>query len=139
MKKALAGVLAAGVFLAGAGTAFASSWKEANPIEVDRKVVLKDIEYRFNPAHHNHGAFEWRGALKDLDPGDGRNGYVRIRVENRGWVHYYGKQRSTVRMHHSNWEGSQLYTDDADISVCLDRGALRWDDCTNGVHFSTHR
>ncbi|MGW2489232.1 hypothetical protein ACWCV9_18745 [Streptomyces sp. NPDC001606] len=138
MKKALAGVVAAGVFLAGAGTAFASSWRSAKPM-AGGGVSFSQIEYRFHPAHHHNGAFEWKGDLKDERPGDGHNVYVQVQVEGRGWVRYYGKQRRTVRLHHFSWEGSQLYTDDASLGVCVDNGALEPDDCVPAVHFQNHR
>ena len=93
-------------------------------------------EYKFNPPGTHHGSFEWNGLLKDSVPEDGHNVYVQVRVEGHGWARYYGKQRSTVRMQHADWSGSQRYTDDAEIRACRDRGSLRPDNCSPTQSFS---
>ncbi|WBO66487.1 hypothetical protein [Streptomyces camelliae] len=138
MKKAVVGLLAAGVFLAGVGTAFAASWNDLGTREISG-AVLTEGHYRFNPPERNHGSFEWEGSLRDKNAGDGHNGYVRVRVEGHDWVRYYGKQGKTVHLHHSNWEGSQRYTDDADLNVCVDNAALARDECSRDQHISTRR
>jgi hypothetical protein len=92
-------------------------------------------QYRFNEAAQNHGSFEWSGQLKDALPGDNNNVYMLVRVEGHDWVRYDGKQRQTVFLHHSNWDGAQQYTDDADLRACRDRGTLRPDNCSPTRHF----
>ncbi|MFF7985949.1 hypothetical protein ACFZDK_43710 [Streptomyces sp. NPDC007901] len=134
MKKALASVVAAGIFLAGAGTAFASSWQKLPDLKT-RGAAFEQGFYRFNPAERNHGSFEWSGYLIDTDPDDNHNGYVQVRVEGHDWARYYGKQRQRVRLHHSNWDGAQRYTDDAYFRVCLDKGTLRPDNCSSPRHY----
>jgi hypothetical protein len=125
--------MAAGVFLTGAGTAFASSWRQL-PLMSARKVVFTRGQYRFNPPERNHGSFEWSGILQDRAPDDGDNGYVKVRVEGHDWVHYYGKQGKSVRMHHADWDGAQRHTVNAYMRVCVDRGALMPDLCSGELH-----
>lgn len=139
MKKVWAGVLAAAAFLSGAGTALgAVDWHDL-PQMRSSGVRFLEGEYRFNPPGQNHGAFEWKGGLKDADWGDGHNVYVLVRVESHGWVRYNGKQRKTVSLHHSNWDGAQRYTDDAEIKACRDRGSLHPDNCSLTQEYSTRR
>ncbi|MDX2676922.1 hypothetical protein [Streptomyces soliscabiei] len=96
-------------------------------------------QYRFNPAGRNHGAFEWQGDLKDSDPEDGHNVYMLVRVEGHGWVRYNGKQRKTVSLHQSNWDGAQRYTNNAKIKACRDRGSLHPDNCSFTESYSSGR
>jgi hypothetical protein len=139
MKRAMVGVVAAGLLLAGAGAALAAQQQGSIPLLDTRGVEFAEGHYKFNPPGTNHGAFEWSGLLSDIDTGDGHNVYVQVRVEGHGWARYYGKQRSAVRLHHSNWSGSQRYTDDASIRVCRDRGALHPDNCSRTEHFGLQR
>ncbi|MEV4446115.1 hypothetical protein [Streptomyces mirabilis] len=134
MKTAMAGVVAAGVFLVGAGTPMAGSWNRL-PRLTPTGVQFAQGQYRFNEAAQNHGSFEWSGQLKDALPGDNNNVYMLVRVEGHDWVRYNGKQRQTVFLHHSNWDGAQQYTDDADLRACRDRGTLRPDNCSPTRHF----
>ncbi|MFG2935989.1 hypothetical protein [Streptomyces sp. NPDC048282] len=133
MKKALTGVVVVGAFLAGAGTALAAPWRDLPKLQTPG-VALENGHYRFNSAERNHGSFEWDGDLRDTLPADGNNGYAEVRVEGHTWVRYDGKDRAKVHLHHSNWDGAQRYTDDADMRVCLDR-SFHPDSCTGVVHF----
>ncbi|PZT69527.1 hypothetical protein DN402_23500 [Streptomyces sp. SW4] len=123
------GAVAAGLFFGGAGAAVAASWHELPQMHTTG-VEFADGEYKFNPAGKNHGSFEWRGYLRDDAPRDGHNVYMQVKVEGHGWVRYNGKQRKTVHMHHSNWDGAQRYTEKAYIRACRDRGSLRPDNCS---------
>lgn len=139
MKKALAGVMAAAAFLMGAGTALgAADWRDM-PTLSSSGVRFLEGKYRFNPAGQNHGAFEWKGGLKDANAQDGHNVYMLVRVESHGWVRYNGKQGKTVSLHHSNWDGAQRYTDDAEIKACRNRGSLHPDNCSHTKSYSSGR
>ncbi|MBP5863823.1 hypothetical protein F3K20_14030 [Streptomyces scabiei] len=139
MKRAAVGVLvAAGLIFTAAGAALAAEQGEIPRLQAPGAAFV-DGRYKFNPPGTNHGSFEWAGILKDTNLRDGHNVYVQVRVEGHGWARYYGKQRSAVRLHHSNWSGSQRYTDDAAIRVCRDRGALHPDNCSRTEHFSLPR
>ncbi|MER6730858.1 hypothetical protein [Streptomyces puniciscabiei] len=134
MKKALAGLAAAGLILTAGGTA-AAAWSSAIPVLRSDGVGFADGRYRFNPAEVNHGAFEWSGKLRDANGGDGHNVYMQVRVEGHDWVRYDGKQKQSVWMHHSNWDGAQRYTENAYMRACRDRGSLRPDNCSPEQHF----
>ncbi|MFG2365216.1 hypothetical protein ACGFY3_26815 [Streptomyces mirabilis] len=134
MKTAMVGVVAAGVFLVGAGTPMVGSWHKL-PRLTPTGAQFAQGQYRFNETAQNHGSFEWSGQLKDALPGDNNNVYMLVRVEGHDWVRYNGKQRQTVFLHHSNWDGAQQYTDDADLRACRDRGTLRPDNCSPTRHF----
>ncbi|MFF3938090.1 hypothetical protein [Streptomyces phaeofaciens] len=130
MKNALLGVVAAGLLLVGAGSAVADSWHGLGTLETTGADLLGG-RYRFNPPERNHGSFEWRGDLRDMDHHDGHNVYMQVRVESHPWVRYKGKQRKTVTLHHSDWVGAQRYVNKAEIRVCRDRGSLRPDNCSD--------
>jgi hypothetical protein len=138
MKRAIIGAVTAGLILTAAGTALAV---QSGPIpRLDSGgVEFTDGKFKFNPPGTNHGAFEWSGRLTDLFNNDGHNVYMQVRVEGHSWVRYNGKQRGSVWMHHSNWDGAQRYTDDAKIRACRDRGSLRPDNCSDIKSFSHHR
>ncbi|BBC36522.1 hypothetical protein SGFS_078160 [Streptomyces graminofaciens] len=108
MRKAVAGLVAAGVFLAGAGTAVADSWRGMRHLR-STGVGFERAEYRFNPTGKNHGSFEWKGYLVDRIAGDDHNVYMQARAEGHNWSRYDGKQRRTVFLHHSTWSGAQQY------------------------------
>ncbi|MFD9039261.1 hypothetical protein [Streptomyces bottropensis] len=139
MKRAMVGVVAAGLLLAGAGAALAAQQQGSIPLLDTRGVEFAEGHYKFNPPGTNHGAFEWSGLLSDIDTGDGHNVYVQVRVEGHGWARYYGKQQREVRMHHFNWSGAQQYTNDAKIRACRDRGSLRPDNCSPTLSFHYDR
>ncbi|UUU21990.1 hypothetical protein [Streptomyces sp. DSM 40750] len=135
MKRAMVGMVAAALVLPGAGAALAAQQGKIPKLE-SRGVEFLDGHYEFHPPGTNHGSFEWSGLLKDSDPRDGHTVYVQVGVEGHGWARYYGKQRTTVRMHHSDWSGAKRSTDDAKIRVCRDRGSPRPDNCSPTVSFS---
>jgi hypothetical protein len=138
MKRAMVGIVAAGLVLTGAGAALAAQHGSI-PLLETRGGEFVDGNYKFNPPGTNHGAFEWSGVLRDVKPGDGHNMYVQVRVEGHGWARYYGKQRRAVRLHHLDWSGAQRYTDNASIRVCRDRGSLRPDNCSPTQDFQFPR
>ncbi|WP_329217124.1 hypothetical protein OG352_14160 [Streptomyces sp. NBC_01485] len=139
MRKLLVGVLATGAFLVGAGTAVGTAGWHGMPELHSSGVDFLEGEYRFNPAGQNHGAFEWKGQLKDADPEDGHNVYMLVRVEGHDWVRYNGKQGKTVSLHHSNWDGAQRYTSHADIKACRNRGSLHPDNCSRTKSYPSGR
>ncbi|WP_416985019.1 hypothetical protein [Streptomyces sp. T028] len=139
MKKVLTGVMAAAALLAGAGAVWgAGDWANIPRLN-SGGVLFLEGESRFNPAGQNHGAFEWKGKLKDAAPGDGHNVYMQVRVEGHTWVRYNGKQGKTVLLHHSNWDGAQRYTTRAEIRACRDRGSLHPDNCSHTAKFLAAR
>ncbi|MFF9129779.1 MULTISPECIES: hypothetical protein [unclassified Streptomyces] len=135
VKKMLVGWAAAGLFLVSGGTAFANAWGLPIGYLYSGGVEMRDGRYLFNRPFTNHGAFEWEGHLKDTLPADGHNVYMQVRIEEHDWVRYYGKQKSVVWLHKSNWDGAQLYTQKAELRVCRDRGSLRPDNCSRTVRF----
>ncbi|MFD6312208.1 hypothetical protein [Streptomyces nigra] len=148
-RKLAVSALAAGLFLTGMGTAFATADREAPSAAEARAawkgipklnsggVQFKDGKYKFEPAHTNRGAFHWKGSLKDADHGDGHNVYMQVRVEGYDWSRFNGKQRKTVWLDKLSYDGAALHTDDAWIRACRDRGSLRPDNCS--VTKSYHR
>jgi hypothetical protein len=128
------GLLTAGLFAVGAGTAVAVSWHTIPELETGGAKFIKG-EYAWWPAGQNHGGFEWKGKLRDADPNDGDNVYMQVKVEGYDWSRYNGKQKETVPVGALNWAPPQRYTDDADMRVCRDRGSLRPDNCSPTKHF----
>ncbi|MCK1821112.1 hypothetical protein MTQ10_16185 [Streptomyces sp. XM83C] len=138
MKRALVGVVTAGLLLSASGTALAAWGTRIEPLE-SKGVAFTWGEYRFNPPQVNHGSFEWQGRLTDTDPNDRHNVYMMVRIEAHDWVRYYGKQKQKVWMHHSNWDGAQLYTHIVKIKACRDRGSLRPDNCSQELTYTNPR
>ncbi|MEU5630552.1 hypothetical protein ACH47C_02795 [Streptomyces rishiriensis] len=138
MNRTVAGVLAVGLLLAGMGSAVADSWR---PIKATTTTgaAFESAEHRFNPPERDRGSFEWRGNLRDDDYGDGHSVYLQVRVEGYSWVRYDGKQRQSVRLHHSMRAGAQRHTDHAEIRVCRNRGSLHPDNCSPVRKFSASR
>ncbi|WP_308400727.1 hypothetical protein [Streptomyces sp. AS02] len=140
-RKLAVGVLATGLFLTGMGTAFAGA--DGGSSEVQARAAWKNIpkltsggvefysgQYKFEPSHTNHGAFHWKGNLKDASPNDGHNVYMQVKVEGYDWNRFNGKQKKTVWLDKLVWDGAALHTDDAWIRACRDRGSLRPDNCS---------
>lgn len=138
MKSAVLGAVAAGLLVVGAGAAVADSWHKIPSMKTGG-ADFQDGRHRFNPPERDHGSFEWEGKLRDTNRADGHNVYLLVRVEAHPWVRYKGKQRKTVSLHHSNWDGAQLYTNKAEMKVCRDRGSLRPDNCSRINLFSHPR
>ena len=138
MKRVAVGAVVAGLIFAAAGAALALEQGRIPKLQ-SAGSQFDEGAYKFNPPGANHGAFEWSGTLTDTSPRDGHNVYVQVKVEGHGWARYYGTQGRAVWLHHSDWSGSQRYTDDAWIRVCRDRGVLNPDNCSRVVHFSYKR
>ncbi|MFI9564118.1 hypothetical protein [Streptomyces rishiriensis] len=129
VKRAVLGLSAVGLVLSAAVAAFASPVKGDIPTLETTGVAFTGGKYVFNRPGVNHGAFEWSGWLRDTIGADQHNVYVELKVQGHDWVRYYGKQRSSVKLHHSNWNGAQRYTGEARFRACRDRGTLRPDNC----------
>ncbi|MEU3616702.1 hypothetical protein ABZ725_31025 [Streptomyces sp. NPDC006872] len=136
VKRVVLGVASVGLVLSAAVAAFASPVKGGIPRLDTEGVRFSGAKYEFNRPGVNHGAFEWSGLLEDRSATDGHNVYVEAKVHGHEWVRYYGKQRSSVRLHKSNWDGAQRYTGEARLRVCRDRGSLRPDNCIPERKFS---
>jgi hypothetical protein len=134
MRKLAAGALTVGLFALGAGTAVAASWHTIPTLKTDG-ARFEDGQYKLWPAGQNHGAFEWRGNLKDTLPDDGHNVYVQVKVEGYDWSRYNGTQKKTVSLDKLNWDGAARYTDDAYIRVCRDKGSFNPDNCSVTKHY----
>jgi hypothetical protein len=128
VKKFVVGLTVAGLFLVGAGTAFATSPRSL-PLLYTSGAEFTG-KYLFWPRGHHHGAFEWKGNLADTYPNDGHGVYMQARIEGYTWKRYNGKQKHTVHLDHTNWSGDQLYTSNAWLRVCRDRGSLHPDNCS---------
>ncbi|MFE7929678.1 hypothetical protein ACFU6S_13200 [Streptomyces sp. NPDC057456] len=135
MKRAVLGLAAVGLVLGGAVAAFASPMQGEIPTLEPQGVEFSHGKYKFNRPGTNHGAFEWRGQLKDTIASDRHNVYVEVKIQGHSWVRYYGKQRRSVQLHQSNWDGAQRYTGKAKLRVCRDRGSLRPDNCAPEQEF----
>ncbi|GGQ47021.1 hypothetical protein [Streptomyces asoensis] len=136
MKRAALGLAAVGLMFGGTVAAVAYSpvqgkIEAATPLGA----AFSGGKYKFNRPGINHGSFEWSGHLADTDANDRHNVYVEVKVHGHGWVRYYGKQRRSVWLHKSNWDGAQRYTGKVKLRVCRDRGALRPDNCAPEQNF----
>nr|WP_253267817.1 hypothetical protein [Streptomyces asoensis] len=129
MKRAVLGLAAVGLMFGGAVAAVASPAEGGIPHLESAGVEFSGGYYKLNRPGVNHGAFEWWGRITDTIAGDRHNVYVEVQVQGHDWVRYYGKQRSSVRLHQSNWDGAQRYISRAKLRVCRDRGTLRPDNC----------
>ncbi|MFE1923479.1 hypothetical protein ACFW91_13035 [Streptomyces asoensis] len=130
MKRAALGLAAVGLMFGGTVAAVAYSPAQGPIPNLDSPgVEFTSGHYKLNRPGVNHGAFEWWGRLSDTIMTDRHNVYVEVKVQGHGWVRYYGKQRGSVWLHRSNWNGAQRYIGEAKFRVCRDRGTLRPDNC----------
>ncbi|MDQ0580884.1 hypothetical protein [Streptomyces rishiriensis] len=136
MKRAVLGLAAVGLMFGGVVAAPTSPVQGKIPKLTPLGADFSYGKYKFNRPGINHGAFEWWGHLKDTIATDRHNVYIEVKVHGHGWVRYYGKQRSSVRLHESNWDGAQRYTGKIKLRVCRDRGTLRPDNCAPEQEFA---
>ncbi|MEU0664558.1 hypothetical protein ABZ508_07580 [Streptomyces lavendulocolor] len=134
MRKLATGVLTAGLFIVGATTAAAASWRGIPTLSTGG-ASFTGGQYTFHPAGSNHGAFQWKGKLNDTDHRDGHNVYMQVKVEGYDWSRYNGKQKESVSLNKLNWAPAQRYTDDAYIRVCRDKGSFNPDNCSETKHY----
>ncbi|MEW2275829.1 hypothetical protein ACIPD2_39155 [Streptomyces griseofuscus] len=134
MRKLAVGVLAAALFATGAGTAFATSWHTIPTLKTGG-AEFNHGKYTFWPAGQNHGAFEWKGNLKDADPNDGHGVYIQVKVEGYSWSRVSGQQKKTVPLDRLSWDGAERYTVNAYLRVCRDRGSFHPDNCSVTKHY----
>ncbi|RPK77590.1 hypothetical protein EES42_01045 [Streptomyces sp. ADI95-17] len=142
-RKLAVGVLATGLFVAGAGVSFASangnvqaaaSWHKI-PTLSSSGVKFKNGYYKFEAPGAKYGAFHWKGDLQDTSAGDGHNVYVQVKVEGYSWNRYNGKQKKTVHKDYYTYDGAARYTSDAWIRACRDRGSFHPDNCSVTKHY----
>lgn len=144
-RKLAVGALTAGLFFSGAGAAFAGAGGDLTGAGGDAEaaaswhaiskrnssgVSFHSGKYKFEPAGAKHGAFHWKGWLKDTSAGDGHNVYTQVRVEGYSWNRYNGKQKKSVWKDYYSYDGAARYTSDAWIRACRDRGSLHPDNCS---------
>lgn len=125
--------LAAGLFVTGAGSAVADSWRKMP--DMGSTGVRFRGQYQLYPKFTQHGGFGFRGNLRDTEPTDGHNVYVLAKVEGYGWKRFNGKQRKTVKLNKVVYDGAALYVSSAEIRACRDRGSLRPDNCSKTLHY----
>ncbi|WP_432093928.1 hypothetical protein [Streptomyces sp. bgisy100] len=137
-RKLAVGALTAGLFLSGAGVAFAGAGGNAEAAASWHKVTTRKSggvsfhsgKYKFEPAGSRRGAFHWKGWLKDTSAGDGHNVYVQVKVEGYDWNRFNGKQKKSVWKDKLSYDGAARYTKDAWIRACRDRGSFHPDNCS---------
>ncbi|XIE79392.1 hypothetical protein AB6O49_17925 [Streptomyces sp. SBR177] len=134
MRKWVSVAIAAGLFFGGAGAAAAESVRGIPYLHTDG-VEFKQGRYQFEPKTRNHGGFHFRGILTDLLPNDGHNVYVEVKVEAYDWNRFKGTQKKSVTIDRVVWDGAALFTSEARLRVCRDRGSLRPDNCAPTVHY----
>nr|WP_203605485.1 hypothetical protein [Streptomyces sp. SID8014] len=133
MRRSAVAVLAAGLFLTGAGSAVADAWHSMPKLRSEG-VVLKNGKYTMYPKFTKHGGFGFKVDLQDDNAADGHNVYVQARVEGYSWRRFNGQQKKTVRIQKEVYDGAALYVSNAWIRACRDRGSLRPDNCTRTLH-----
>ncbi|MEU6118071.1 hypothetical protein ABZ840_26430 [Streptomyces sp. NPDC047117] len=143
-RKLAVGALTGALFVGGAGAAFAgsagnveaaaSSWHKISTRK-SSGVSFHSGSYKFEPKGAKRGAFHWKGYLKDTSAGDGHNVYAQVRVEGYGWGRFNGKQKKSVWKDKLSYDGAALYTKDAWIRACRDRGSFHPDNCSPTKHY----
>ncbi|MFI1810883.1 hypothetical protein ACH414_11185 [Streptomyces sp. NPDC020422] len=129
MRKWVSVAVAAGLFVGGVGGAMADSWKVI-PTRTTDGSKFREAKYRWEPKDSNHGGFHFKGDLVDSLPNDGHNVYLQVKVQGYGWSRFNGVQRKTVHLDQVVYDGAALYSTQAWIRTCRDRGSLRPDNCS---------
>ncbi|MFJ4904443.1 hypothetical protein ACIQCR_02635 [Streptomyces sp. NPDC093249] len=131
MRKFATAVVAGGLFFGGMGVAVADSWRPVGEPLKTAGARFEEAEYRWEPAGDQHGAFRFRGSLRDIESGDGHNVYLEVRPHRYGWQRFMGVQKRTVQVEDVVFDGATRFTNTADMRVCRDRGSLRPDNCSD--------
>ncbi|MFE1378344.1 hypothetical protein ACFW6S_05260 [Streptomyces sp. NPDC058740] len=127
MRKWVSVAVAAGLFVGGVGGAMADSWTRLSLRTTGAKF---SGDYLWEPKNANHGAFHFRGQLRDDEATDGHNVYIQAKVQGYDWSRFYGVQRKDVYVDRLVYDGAARYSTEAQIRVCRDRGSLRPDNCS---------
>ncbi|MBD0709281.1 MULTISPECIES: hypothetical protein [unclassified Streptomyces] len=129
-------VMVVGLFVGGMGVAGADAWHSvAEPLKTTG-ARFEEMEYRWEPAGEKHGAFRFRGSLRDSEASDGHNVYLEARAHRYGWHRFPGVQKKTVHVEDIVFDGATRFTNTADMRVCRDRGSLRPDNCSRTRSFA---
>lgn len=134
MRKLATVVVAAGLFVGGMGVAVADGWRKI-PTLKDSGVEFHHGAYVWEPKERNHGGFHFKGTLADDWPNDGHNVYVEVKVEGYDWNRFKGVQKKEVALDKLVYDGAALYTSEAWLRACRDRGTLRPDNCADTKHY----
>ncbi|ALO09824.1 hypothetical protein AQF52_4230 [Streptomyces venezuelae] len=126
-------MVAAGLFFGGMGVAVADS--EHKFVMTDPGVALVGT-YQWQSTSKVPSGLHVKGELKDDDPDDGHNVYLRTRVEGYPWGRIKGVQRKNVKVDEVFFDGAVLKTKEVRLQVCRDRGSLRPDNCSPERLFS---
>lgn len=127
MRKWVSVAVAAGLFVGGIGAAVADSWQR---LDLNTTGAKFNGQFAWEPAGKNHGAFHFRGMLRDDVAGDGHNVYIQAKVQGYGWSRFNGVQRKDVYVDELVFDGAARFSTDAKVRVCRDRGSLRPDNCS---------
>ncbi|MFF1511689.1 hypothetical protein [Streptomyces sp. NPDC058326] len=130
MRKLAAAAVAVGLFVGGMGVAVADSWHSLTKAVTTEGAQFEKVQYRWEPAGEQRGAFHFKGFLRDLNENDGHNVYLEVRPHAYGWQRFKGVQKRTVPIDKTVHDGATRYTNTAEMRVCRDRGALRPNNCS---------
>lgn len=120
-----------------AGTAWASStsWKDDTQT-VSSKAQFKG-SYKWHSAGDDHGGFEIKGNLYDLNKSNNRGVKFQVHIERYANDVYKAQtdhDRSIPDVTH--WTGDETYVNDAYYQTCQ-VNTINPDDCTSWKHVST--
>lgn len=130
MRKFTAALATAGLFLGGAGVAVADSWHSLKEPFTTTGAKFQSVEYKWESPGEKHGAFHFRGILRDTDERDGHNVYLQAKAHAYRWQRFDGAQKRSVSIEKTVYDGATLYTNTAEMRVCRNRGSLRPDNCS---------
>lgn len=133
MRKLATAVVAAGLFFGGMGVAVADAKHKF--VMTDPGVALVGT-YQWQATSKVPSGLHVKGELRDDDPDDGHNVYLRTRVEGYPWGRIKGTQRKNVKVDEVFFDGAVLMTKEVRLQVCRDRGSLRPDNCSPERLFS---
>ncbi|MFE3068879.1 hypothetical protein [Streptomyces sp. NPDC059247] len=127
MRKFATAVVAGGLFFGGMGVAVASS---EHRLTMQTPGVSFVGKYQWQPTDKAPSGLRVRGDLYDKIPDDGHNVYLRVKIENYAWGKVKGVQRKAVKIDKVFYDGAVLKTKEVRMQVCLDRGSLQPDSCS---------
>ncbi|MER5965166.1 hypothetical protein [Streptomyces sp. NPDC002057] len=132
MRKFATAVVAAGLFFGGMGVAVADS---QHKLVMTTPGVAFVGTYQWQSTTKVPSGLHVKGELRDKNPDDGHNVYLRVKVEEYAWGRLNGVQKRDIKIDKVYYDGAVLKTKEVRMQACRDRGSLRPDNCSDERHF----
>ena len=109
--------------------AFSASAMAAYSRPMSTTGVYMNMQYTWDPAGTNHGAFHYWGKLDDT-LNDGNAAQLKVGVAGYDYLTHQNPVDQDKTWDYRQWDGQATHTDTAHSQVCRNRGILLPDNCS---------